>query len=159
MQSFLLAALLYAAPPEMPKGHLVAVGGGTTTPAIVKKTLDLAGGAKVRMLIIPQSSAAADAGSSSAKFWRENGAENIQVLTFDDKNKAVNAVIEAELIWMPGGDQNPLMKALTDTGVPEAIRKRYLAGATVGGTSAGAAVLSGVMLTGDANLGIIRAGN
>ena len=52
---------------------------------------------------------------------------------------------------MPGGDQNRLMQALERTGVPAAIRERYKRGATVGGTSAGAAVISAVCLTGEAD--------
>lgn len=140
-------------------GHLIAVGGGGTTPAIVKKTLELAGGPKARMLIVPQSSASLNSGKSSADFWRESGAENINVLSLDDKEQALKSIKEADLIWMPGGDQNRLMKAVEATGIPEAIRERYQAGATVGGTSAGAAVLSGVMLTGDADLTAIRQGN
>jgi cyanophycinase len=51
------------------------------------------------------------------------------------------------------------MAALGDTGFPAIIRERYQAGSTVGGTSAGAAVLSGVMLTGDADLTVIQQAN
>jgi cyanophycinase len=159
MQPLLLLALALAAPPDVPKGHLVAVGGGNTSADIVKKALDLAGGAKARVLIIPQASELPDSGERSAKYWGENGATTVSVLSLADKELAFGQVKQADLIWMPGGDQNRLMKALADTGVPEAIRQRYRAGATVGGTSAGAAVLSGVMLTGDANLTVIRQGN
>jgi cyanophycinase len=42
--------------------------------------------------------------------------------------------------------------------LPEAIRARYQAGAVVGGTSAGAAVLSQVMITGEAQLDRLRRG-
>jgi cyanophycinase len=159
MQHLLLLALSLTAPPEAPKGHLVAVGGGNTSAAIVKKTLELAGGPKARVLILPQASSLPDSGESSAKHWGEHGALNVSVLSLADKERAVNEVKQADLIWMPGGDQNRLMKALAGTGVTEAIRERYNAGATVGGTSAGAAVQSGVMLTGDADLTAIRKGN
>src|SRR5439155_4806352 len=71
---------------------------------------------------------------------------------------AVKAVESADLIWMPGGDQNRLMEALMPTDVPAAIRARYRKGATVGGTSAGAAVTSTLCLTGEADLDRIRHG-
>ena len=44
------------------------------------------------------------------------------------------------------------MKAIDGTGLAEVIRARYQAGAIVGGTSAGAAVISEAMITGDADL-------
>jgi cyanophycinase len=69
----------------------------------------------------------------------------------------VKAIESANLIWMPGGDQNRLMKALP-AGVIDTIRKRFREGAVVGGTSAGAAVLSQVMITGEADLRAIRRG-
>jgi cyanophycinase len=59
---------------------------------------------------------------------------------------------------MPGGDQNRLMKAIEGTGLDEVIRARYRAGAIVGGTSAGAAVLSKLMITGEADLKVLAAG-
>ncbi len=159
MSFSLLLALVLTAPPDAPKGHLIAVGGGAESKAITKRTLELAGGPKARMLIMPQSSASQDSGQRSTDYWRKNGAENISVLSLDDKEQALKSIKEADLIWMPGGDQNRLMKAIAGTGIAEAIRERYRAGATVGGTSAGAAVISGVMLTGDADLEAIRQGN
>lgn len=157
MNSCIYFAACLLMPQELPKGHLVAVGGGSTNTAVVKKTLELAGGTKARVLILPQASESSD-GERSAALWREHGAASTAVLSLDDKAKAVAAVKQADLIWMPGGDQNRLMKCLNGTGVIEAIRERYNAGATVGGTSAGAAVLSGVMITGGAELNDIKTG-
>ena len=50
------------------------------------------------------------------------------------------------------------MKALDGTGIPDLIARRYRDGAVVGGKSAGAAVMSAIMLTGDADLQSITAG-
>jgi cyanophycinase len=140
-----------------PQGAIVAVGGGTTTPAITRRTLELAGGATARVLVIPQASERSD-GSASAAMWRELGATNVAVIDLNNVDAAVKAVQAADLIWMPGGDQNRLMKVLAPTGVPKAIRARFRAGAVVGGTSAGAAVLSQAMITGQADLDRIRRG-
>jgi cyanophycinase len=144
----LTALLTLALAADPAPGHLVAVGGGTTTDLIVRRTLEIAGGANARVLLIPQASAIST-GEGSVAMWRECGAKAITIL--DLKNpEAVKAIEAADLIWMPGGDQNRLMQALEPTGVPAAIRERYKKGATVGGTSAGAAVISAVCLTGDA---------
>jgi cyanophycinase len=90
--------------------------------------------------------------------WRELGVQNVSVIELSDAAIAVQSVRSTDLIWMPGGDQNRLMRTLAATGVPDAIRERYRAGATVGGTSAGAAVLSHVMITGQADLERVRQG-
>jgi len=52
-------------------------------------------------------------------------------------------------VWFGGGDQVLLAKALRGTKTEAAIHARYRAGAVVGGTSAGAAVMSATMITGD----------
>ena len=90
--------------------------------------------------------------------WRELGATSVSVLELREPDAAVKAVETADLIWMPGGDQNRLMKVLSPTGVPAAIQKRFRGGAVVGGTSAGEAVLSQVMITGQAELDRIHRG-
>jgi cyanophycinase len=50
--------------------------------------------------------------------------------------------------WFSGGDQSRLLKALAGTPALDVIVQRYKEGATIGGTSAGASVMSTVMLTG-----------
>src|SRR5262249_53700318 len=52
-------------------------------------------------------------------------------------------------IWFTGGDQTLLVPVLLDTPVLAAIKARYRARAVVGGTSAGAAIMSDSMITGN----------
>ena len=52
-------------------------------------------------------------------------------------------------IWFGGGDQFHLTDALGGTASLRAIQARYRAGAVVGGTSAGAAIMSDSMITGN----------
>jgi cyanophycinase len=150
-----LLTLALAADP-MP-GHLVAVGGGSSTPEITRRTLELAGGSAARVLVIPQASATST-GEASVAMWRERGAKEVSALDLKDPAAAVKAVKAADLIWIPGGDQNRLMQALMPTDLPAAIRARHRKGATVGGTSAGTAVISTLCLTGEADLDRIRHG-
>lgn len=147
-------------PEPAPKGRLLAVGGGGTTDAIAARAIELAGGPKARMLIVPQASDAADAGVKSVEFWREKGFLDVRILDLKDRAAAKSAIGEADFLWMPGGDQSRLMPALTEAGVLDAIRARYHDGALVGGTSAGAAVLSAAMIIGGdrADLTNVRAG-
>jgi cyanophycinase len=134
------------------QGPLIVVGGGTTVPEITARALELGGGAKAIVAVLPQSSAASDAGDASVKMWREAGAAEAAKISFTDRDAAAAFLKRATLIWMPGGDQNRFMKAIEGTGLDDIIRERHKSGVAVGGTSAGAAVLAEYMFTGDADL-------
>jgi cyanophycinase len=138
-------------------GPLIVVGGGGTGPEIVAKALELAGGKNAIVAVLPQASAEPDAGDSSVKMWLDAGAKAASKIAFSDADAAA-ALRRATLIWMPGGDQNRFMKEIGGTGLDDVIRERHRAGAAVGGTSAGAAVLAEVMFTGDADLKSLIAG-
>ena len=148
-QLLLSAAVLLGQSNSHPMGTLVIAGGGPTIPEIVEKALALAGGKKARVVIIPQASARADTGQRSGEMWRKAGAAYVTVLDLKDRKAALAAVKEADLIWMPGGSQSRLMDYLTKNSMVAPIRERFQKGATVGGTSAGAAVMSLIMLTGE----------
>jgi cyanophycinase len=150
----LVLALLVpqASAPGAGPGPIIAVGGGGTTDAIVARTLALAGGKEASVAVLPQSSEAKDAGDSSVKMWLDAGAKQAFKVEFADRAKAKALLESASLIWMPGGDQNRFMKVIAGTGLDDVIRARHRAGIAVGGTSAGAAVLSQSMITGDADL-------
>lgn len=134
-----------------PSGTLIIAGGGAVPDGVRAKALELAGGKSARVIIIPQAS---QLGEPAVEAWK---ADIVEVL--DLEKKPVEQVQRANLIWIGGGDQNRLMKALAGTGVIEAIRKRYRDGAVVGGTSAGAAVMSKIMITGGGDSEVIRAGS
>lgn len=130
-------------------GALVLVGGGGTTDEIIATTLRLAGGPEARMLIVPNASASENAGESSATFWREHGAKNVEILNLTDPDAARAAIARADFIWMPGGVQSRLVDALRSAGLIDDIRSRHAAGAVVGGTSAGCAAATEIMITSD----------
>lgn len=145
-----LASPLLAQTPSRPKGHLLIVGGNGTTEDIVARAVSTAGGSRGLVVIFPQASELAETGPESVATWTKAGIGKAVLADLKDPAAAVAAVKSASFIWFPGGDQTRLMKALEGTGVPEAILARYREGALVGGTSAGAAVMSKVMITGDA---------
>ena len=140
------------------QGPLVVVGGGSTVPEITAKALELGGGKNAIVAVLPQSSAEPDAGDASVKMWQAAGAAEAAKVAFDNREAAAAFLKRATLIWMPGGDQNRFMKAIEGTGLDQIIRDRHKAGAAVGGTSAGAAVLAEYMFTGDADLKSVTAG-
>ena len=155
----MLAAPSPAAPAaRAPRGHLLIIGGNGTTPDIVARALSAGGGASGRVVVFPQASELPETGPEAAQTWIEAGFGHADIADTTDPEAAIRLVRAATFIWFPGGDQTRLMKAFEHTGIPEAIRARYDEGALVGGTSAGAAVMSRVMITGEADLQSITAG-
>ena len=139
---------------DAPKGSLLIVGGGPQPDALVQRFVDLAGGAgKARIVVFAMASEDGLAGGEEkAEDLRKLGAHAINVyITHEQANQdsIVHLLDDATGIWFGGGDQARLTRALGGTKVEAAIHERYRAGAVVGGTSAGAAVMSTPMITGD----------
>ena len=135
------------------RGHLVIVGGGPIPDAITRRFVDLAGGrGKARIAVLPMASSLARTGPEKAAELRALGADAF-VLNVNraeaDADSVVKSLESVSGIWFSGGDQSRIMTALGGTRSALAIRNRYLGGAVIGGTSAGAAVMSASMITGD----------
>jgi cyanophycinase len=62
---------------------------------------------------------------------------------------AIDSVKSAGLIYITGGNQNVFMQIADRTGLADAIAEAYRKGAMISGTSAGAAVMSRKMITGN----------
>ena len=136
------------------KGTLFVVGGGPQPPALVEEFVRLAGGrgaARIAVLAMASSEGLAG-GEEKAVDLRALGAHAVNIwlnraqASTDSAAKLLDGVTG---IWFGGGDQVRLADVLRGTPTLAAIRARFLAGAVVGGTSAGAAVLSTPMITGD----------
>jgi len=146
---------LLAADP--PKGTLVIVGGGKMPAAVRDEFITKAGGAdKAKIVVIPTASESADNEKEHASYlqqWKDATVADVKLLHTRDEKTAnspdfVKPLTDATGIWFSGGDQSKLTKVYAGTKVLEAIKKRYADGAVIGGTSAGAAVMSDVMITG-----------
>lgn len=141
----------------IPKGILVAAGGGTTTAEIVDKTLELAGGNSAKVAIIAEANR--ENGPDSLAMWRRTTARQVDLIDVSQGETAQKQVRDANLIWFPGGLQGVFMNGLRGSGLEEIIRQRYRDGAIIGGTSAGAAVMSKLMIGGRTDLDSLKAGS
>ncbi len=140
--------------PESARGHLLIVGGGQQPPALVARFVELAGGAgRARIAVLPMASGEPEAaGREKAEELRGLGADafvlqltRAQAMT----DSAARLLDGATGIWFTGGDQSRVTPVLRGSPVLDAIRARWRAGAGVGGTCAGAAVMPDSMLTGN----------
>jgi cyanophycinase len=137
-----------------PKGTLVIVGGGGMPQAILDAFLNASGGRGGVVGIIPTSTSDPE---GALKEWREDLEKAGLVCVPLDVRQRADASDPAMLeragrctgFWFSGGDQNEVGDKIVGTPLQAVIRARYEAGATVGGTSAGAAIMSKLMLTGD----------
>jgi cyanophycinase len=160
----LLCAALLILWPAVRGGHaqgpgaIVAVGGGTIDDEIYQRMLSLGGGRQAVVAVLPQASATANAGDGAVERWLTIGAREARKFDFADRAATRAGLERASIIWIPGGSQSRFMEAIRGTGLDDVIRARHRAGVVVGGTSAGAAVLSAVMITGDADLQNIAGG-
>ncbi len=142
-----------------PKGKLFIIGGGNRTVALMKTLLATARlGKKDYVAVLPMSSAEPD----SSYFYFNKDIKSLCTNTIANLNFTADRTHEqlwldslkhAKLIFITGGDQVRFMKAVLHTPVYDAIHAAYNQGATVAGTSAGAAVMSHEMLTGNELLG------
>ena len=137
-----------------PRGTLFIVGGGAQPRSLDEEFVRRAGGpGKARIAVFAQASQEGQrSGEARAAQLRSLGAEAQAIWV--DRRQADTDSIAARLagvsaVWFGGGDQNRLTAVLRGTRTERAIRERFHQGAVVGGTSAGAAVLSALMITGE----------
>ncbi len=141
--------------------RLMVVGGGTRPPEATRKFVEWSGGAKSKILIITWASAEEVSSFEGAKkvFLAANagyvGHAMIRPLDSEKRARFVDQLKDATGIYFGGGDQNRIMDVLKDEELLKLIRAKYVAGTPFGGTSAGAAVMSDPMMTGDADLKIL----
>jgi cyanophycinase len=136
-------------------GSLVIVGGGGLPDVIRDRFLKLAGGKKGRLVVIPTASEMADDMGIDRiySYWERMGFGSVKMLHTRDPKQAndpsfVKPLTEATAAWMSGGDQSRLANAYRGTAVEKELRRLLRRGGVIGGTSAGASVMSAVMITG-----------
>jgi cyanophycinase len=135
-------------------GSLVIVGGGGLPDAVRDRFLELAGGKSARIVVIPTASDKADTPQllKTPGYFRAAG---VEVTVLHTRNPAqaddpafVKPLTEATGVWLTGGVQSRLVDAYRGTAVERELRKVLARGGVIGGTSAGAAVMTQVMILG-----------
>ena len=142
---------------QTPKvSRLVIVGGAEDRlqdRIILRKFSEYCGGPQARIRIITAASADPQGvWQSYREAFHALGVGNVDRLAIDDRESAQAPVVQAEIlqadgIFMSGGDQSKLMGALWDTAAYESLHQSFhLNRCCIGGTSAGAAVMSRHMI-------------
>ncbi|MFP5502811.1 MAG: cyanophycinase [Candidatus Sericytochromatia bacterium] len=127
-------------------GRLVAIGGGTEDPALLKEVLALAKGEASRVAILNTASSDPDrSGPAYQRFFQSLGVKEAMLVPLLGREQAyqpavLDAIGRADLIYVTGGNQIRLAQAVHDTPAHGALLAAFQRGAVIAGTSAGAMV-------------------
>ena len=150
----LLLSASFLSDAQTPKGHLVIIGGGGRTKSITQALIQLSGGPDARILVISTAASNPEgAGESFIEDIRKSGARNLTWIAPTRAQSENPAYVRKVLdgvggIYFTGGSQNRITDTLRNTLLHREIQKLYENGAMIGGTSAGAAMMSEIMITG-----------
>jgi cyanophycinase len=141
-------------PHTMRRGWIVPVGGNEKkddNPVILRRFVDLCGGGRARIAIIPTASELDDTGQRYEGLFRALGADEACSLDYRRRADTENPQWLEQLgratgIFLTGGNQLRITTILGGTAVARSIRAANAAGVSIGGTSAGAGALSEHMI-------------
>ena len=141
------------------KGNLFIIGGGDRPLSMMQQMIATAQlHQKDYVAVLPMSGTNPD---TSFFYIKEDIKKvcNNAIVMFNFTKATVNnqqwldSLQHAKLIFITGGDQSRFMDIVLHTPIHEAIKKAFVNGATIAGTSAGAAMMSQQMITGNELLG------
>jgi cyanophycinase len=155
---------------EAVETRLVIIGGGNRPPEALARLVAWAGGGSARILVLPWASGepkeSCDAILEELAPHAPGEASCGPHATLDTKGKAapldaprkqaaLDGLARATGVFFTGGDQARIMDVLADPELLAAVKSRFSAGVVFGGTSAGAAVMSARMITGEGDFTVI----
>jgi cyanophycinase len=151
------SSLIYISAQE----RLVIVGGGDRPQAAMAKFVEWAGKDRAHILVIPWATAEPEASFDYLKkdlaafSPRDIELAPIAPFTPDKKEKFLAQLKNATGVFFTGGDQVRIMDVLKDDSLVQSLKERYAAGIVFGGTSAGTAIMSRRMITGEGDFTVI----
>jgi cyanophycinase len=150
-----VSASAAALPAKPPGGSLVIVGGGKVTDEVRDRFVSLAGGKTANIVVIPTGHrwAATPQAETLLERWKSVDIASVRLLHARTRQEAdtpefVRPLKEATGVWISGGVQTALAEAYRGTEVERQLVALLDRGGVIGGTSAGAAVMSRVMIAG-----------
>jgi cyanophycinase len=136
------------------RGWIIPIGGAENKENdrhILERFVRVSGGRDADIVVIPTASRMNETGPRYEKLFSDIGAARVTVMDFDTRRDCqepgrLERLEQASGIFFTGGNQLRLSTLLGGTPVARLIRVRNAHGVTVGGTSAGASILSEHMI-------------
>jgi cyanophycinase len=172
--ALLLGIALQSCQPEKKEGSLFIIGGGFVNTSMRDKMMEASGLDKGGyMVILPMSSEEEPLENIEETQTIFKDVPNLKIYAYNIQKgdtipvSRIDSIKNACLIFISGGDQTRFLDIIAGTGIKEAIHDAYHKGALIAGTSAGASLMSKVMVTGNelkypdgsGNFKTIEAGN
>lgn len=144
------------ASPRSYNGTVLLCGGGGLPRHIREVFHEIAQGPQGSLVIIPTASPLSDQGDYAAwlDYWASFQWKQVSVVhakTRDEaflQSESIEALKNATAVWISGGDQKRLADRYVGTPIEQELHGVLHRGGIVGGTSAGAAIASKVMIAG-----------
>jgi cyanophycinase len=141
--------------------RLIIVGGGKRPGPAMSRFVEWAGKDRAHILIIPW--ATSEPQASFEYLIKDLAAFNpkeielapVAPITEEKKSKFLTQLKNATGVFFTGGDQVKIMEVLKDESLFRALKQSYSNGTVFGGTSAGAAIMSSQMITGEGDFTVI----
>ena len=135
---------------------LLILSGGSAVPAEAATALKDAIKSGGSLVLITEAASDPSTIAKSVKWLKEHELSdyvtiNSALSESERRTKTIEAIDSASAVWIGGGQQAKLAKSFDDGSVEVALQNLLLRGGTVGGTSAGAAIMSKVMIASGAN--------
>lgn len=140
---------------------LIMIGGGESPASILNKLTELGGGEKGKILVITWAGGEPQASFDAFKEDVEKVSKIALVkapftpLNNEAKSLFLQQLKESSGVFFTGGDQNRIMEVLKDENLLKALTEKYNGGAVFSGTSAGTAIMSKIMITGEGDFKVI----
>lgn len=135
------------------RGSLVISGGGMLPQEAREQFLKLAGGKDAKLVVIPTARDDADLANADAglKTWQADNPNSAVLVHTRSRAEADMEVVygplkEATGVWFDGGSQSRIAEVYLGTAVERELLAVLQRGGVIGGTSAGAAIMSRVMI-------------
>ncbi len=134
-------------------GTLLIAGGGDLSEQIRHRFVELAGGRDAKIVVIPAESINEQSRAQYRDSWLPYEVKSVDVLHAESRTQAddpeFSRVLEtATGVWLGGGQQTWLAAWYGRTRVESRLKELLARNGVIGGTSAGAAVMSRVMIAG-----------
>ena len=152
--------------PSGARGSLVIAGGGSLPPEVINHFLSQAGGEEAHLVIVPTASSRADdpaLGEQLLAPWQARPHASLRLLHTRDRGEAdslefVKPLATATGVWLMGGQQQRLADAYAGTRFEEQLLSLLDRGGVIGGSSAGAAIQSRLMIASGKTEAVISTG-
>ena len=137
------------------RGILMAIGGAeerTPESPILKEFVRLAGGKRANIVVMTVATdSPEEVGAEYIEVFEKIGVKSVQAVDVSSRADAIaeeniKAVREASGLFFTGGDQLHITSLMGGTELQKAVHEIYEKGVIIGGTSAGAAMMSNSMI-------------